>query len=602
MFDPQNPTASWSPAAAPAPGRFTWGMTNQFGLSDSSSAPPPSPTLAPPEPAPAPFSMTSQFGLTDSGGGPAAPTPPPISLEQQQKNNVFNYVNPDTGLSHLDNRLNAWRSSPDFRNQQEFGAAPISSLIAGINSGTRTAPGANPANDPDVTLAGLNSFSSGGYDINRNQFGFQVNRTPTSGNYLDLNDTYVDQYDFNGNYIGSNKFKLDNDFGRKLGKAWDVVVPIIASIFVGAGAAGAFAGAAGAAGGAGGAAGAGVTGLEGAGMMYAGADAAAAASLGGGASVGMAGGTAAGLGGGLGAGLGSGLSLGGSGLGMSASAGSGLSLAAPAGGSLGGGLGLTAPASAFGGIGTTGLAAGTGTLLGSAALQGTTTLADGTILAPAGTSGAGAAAGAGGSSTTSNLSNASKLNSLVKLLGGGGNSSNSSSGSGGSGGFGLGDLLSLIGGGIDANNQGEAADKMLAWLNANQAKMDGFMQPDSPEWNAMWEQMSRKDAAAGRNSQYGPRTADFLARVATAKADNTRQFTTGNSRAYADALNQNAAKYAGLVSALSHGAAGGSGGMDLGSIANLIGSGGSAFWDWLNSDEGFEIPDQTYDIADWWTQ
>lgn len=136
----------------------------------------------------------------------------------------------------------------------------------------------------------------------------------------------------------------------------------------------------------------------------------------------------------------------------------------------------------------------------------------------------------------------------------------------------LGDILNLLGnvgmGLFDANKQGDAAKQMLDWLNNHETKMDNYMKPDSPEWNQMWEAMSRKDAAAGRNSQYGPRTADFLANVAKAKADNTRLFTTGNSRAYADALNQNASKYAGLGGLL--GAGGG-----LGNLLNGLFGGGN---------------------------
>jgi hypothetical protein len=201
----------------------------------------------------------------------------------------------------------------------------------------------------------------------------------------------------------------------------------------------------------------------------------------------------------------------------------------------------------------------------------------------------GGAAGAGGlaSQLGSKAAN-SGLGSILKAaLGGGGNSK----GGGGLGSIGLNDIIGMIGGGVDANRQGNAAKEMLNWLNTNQAKMEGYMKPGSPEYNAAWEAMSRKDAAAGRNSQYGPRTSDFLANVAKEKADNTLRFTTGTSRAYADALNQDASKYAGLSAALgAMGQGGGGGGITLGDIMGLFGggSGGGSitdmipdgFWDW----------------------
>jgi hypothetical protein len=140
----------------------------------------------------------------------------------------------------------------------------------------------------------------------------------------------------------------------------------------------------------------------------------------------------------------------------------------------------------------------------------------------------------------------------MSALGGGGGGGGSSGGSmlGNFGNLGVNDVLGALGGGLDWYNQSQAADKMLNWLNGNQSKMEGFMNPGNPEYNAMWDQMSRSDAAAGRNSQYGPRTSDFLAKVAQAKANNIMNFTTGTSRAYSNALNQNASAPTGFLQAL----------------------------------------------------
>jgi hypothetical protein len=219
---------------------------------------------------------------------------------------------------------------------------------------------------------------------------------------------------------------------------------------------------------------------------------------------------------------------------------------AAAAGSLGGGYmgGLGGVAGGAGGLGAAAAAGGAGAGGGGFSLGG--------LL--------GGSGGGGGLSLGNILKGGQALGGL---LGGGG----------GSGGGGLQDLLSIIGGGVDAQRQGDAAKTMMDWLKTNQGKMEGYMNPNSPEYKAMWEEMSRKDAAAGRNSQYGPRTADFLANVAKAKADNIRSFTTGTSRAYADALNQNAGKYAGLSAGLGRALQGG-GTTNMTSLIGMLTGGG----------------------------
>jgi hypothetical protein len=161
------------------------------------------------------------------------------------------------------------------------------------------------------------------------------------------------------------------------------------------------------------------------------------------------------------------------------------------------------------------------------------------------------------------------------------------------GGIDLNSLIGLIGGGVDAHQQGKASDEMKNWLQTQQGKIDSAYNPGTPEYNALWDEMSRKDAAAGRNSQYGPRSVDLAAKLAGIKTDATTRFTTGTSRAYADALNQGAGRYAGLSGALQRAAAGGGGGggtQNLSSIIQLLqgagGGGGSNqdFWNTVNQD------------------
>lgn len=174
------------------------------------------------------------------------------------------------------------------------------------------------------------------------------------------------------------------------------------------------------------------------------------------------------------------------------------------------------------------------------------------------------------------------------------------------------DMAGIVAGLTDAQRQGNASDEMRRWLEENRMKMESLYNPNSPEYSQLWEQMSRKDAAAGRNSQYGPRSAQFAAEVARNRADNIRNFTTGTSRAYADALNQDAGKYAGLSSALQRAFADGRS-LDLNRIIKLVESGGAsptgmtsdAFWGLVGEegapiDYGAGMPDPTEDdIWNW---
>jgi hypothetical protein len=169
-----------------------------------------------------------------------------------------------------------------------------------------------------------------------------------------------------------------------------------------------------------------------------------------------------------------------------------------------------------------------------------------------------AGVGAGGL-TLSGITGAAKpLMAVASALGlGGGNNGGGSNQGGNTGDFGLDDIASLIGGGVDAQRQGDAARTMREWMDNSMARNESYFSPNSPEYKQLWESMSRKDAAAGRNSQYGPRTADFMAKVAQSRADNNTRMTTGLSRAYSEALNQNASKYGGLSAAIQRALQGG---------------------------------------------
>jgi hypothetical protein len=91
---------------------------------------------------------------------------------------------------------------------------------------------------------------------------------------------------------------------------------------------------------------------------------------------------------------------------------------------------------------------------------------------------------------------------------------------------------------------------MLDYLKGQQAKIDNLYSPGSPEYNYLMDQMSRQDAAAGRNSQYGPRSVDLAAKIAQIKADATARMTGSTMNGYQSAFNQNASAGASLGAGL----------------------------------------------------
>jgi hypothetical protein len=149
---------------------------------------------------------------------------------------------------------------------------------------------------------------------------------------------------------------------------------------------------------------------------------------------------------------------------------------------------------------------------------------------------------------------------------------------GGGSGPDLSSILSLLGGAYGMNQQNQASSQMLDYLKQRQAINDNMYAAGSPEFNHLWDQMSRNDAAAGRNSQYGPRSVDLASKVAQLKMDANTKMTTGIGNLYANAINQGSNSYLnmlpGLMSAFGGGSNGSSGG-GLSSILNMIKNGGS---------------------------
>lgn len=117
-------------------------------------------------------------------------------------------------------------------------------------------------------------------------------------------------------------------------------------------------------------------------------------------------------------------------------------------------------------------------------------------------------------------------------------------------GQGLGGLSMIwpaISGAIDATRQGDASKTMLDWMNKQQAGLSDLFNVGSPFYQNMWQDMSAKDAAAGRNSQYGPRSVELAGKLAPLQAQTTVGMTNALARPYATTVNQNANKYTGLL-------------------------------------------------------
>lgn len=89
----------------------------------------------------------------------------------------------------------------------------------------------------------------------------------------------------------------------------------------------------------------------------------------------------------------------------------------------------------------------------------------------------------------------------------------------------------------------QMAKKQEAMYNSQMNAINNMYAPGSPEWKLMKQEMDRKDAAAGRNSQYGPRATEMAGRIAEAKLRARTGAATGLASTYNSAL-QN--KYSGL--------------------------------------------------------
>lgn len=217
----------------------------------------------------------------------------------------------------------------------------------------------------------------------------------------------------------------------------------------------------------------------------------------------------------------------------------------------------------LGGSGGTAGTAGSTTSLGSLFNNGRTIMGLVSALGAAGGGGGGGGGSSGGGSRPSGGNSGGNsgggsdmdIGAILGALGGGNGGDGGEGGNGGGGGgMNLGGVLGALGplitGAYDNRQQRRASDNMLNYLRERQGMNDRMYQPGTPEHDQMRQEMERRDAAAGRNSQYGVRETDLAARTAGIRMQANTQLTGQIARHMADAENQRASAHSGLSAAL----------------------------------------------------
>lgn len=105
--------------------------------------------------------------------------------------------------------------------------------------------------------------------------------------------------------------------------------------------------------------------------------------------------------------------------------------------------------------------------------------------------------------------------------------------------------VQLASGLYDMYAKNQMANAQMNQMNQMKAQINGMYAPGSPEYNLMKQEMERKDAAAGRNSQYGTRATELAGKLAGLKTNALIQAQTGQNNLFNSSLNN---KYSGLNS------------------------------------------------------
>lgn len=94
-----------------------------------------------------------------------------------------------------------------------------------------------------------------------------------------------------------------------------------------------------------------------------------------------------------------------------------------------------------------------------------------------------------------------------------------------------------IGGSLyDMYAKNQMAKKQNALYEQNRADILNTYAPGSPEYNLLKQEMDRKDAAAGRNSQYGTRANEFAANIAKYRTNALANLGSSQNALYNSAL------------------------------------------------------------------
>lgn len=142
----------------------------------------------------------------------------------------------------------------------------------------------------------------------------------------------------------------------------------------------------------------------------------------------------------------------------------------------------------------------------------------------------------------------------------------------------VGDLGNLIAGMQSRNTQGNVGTGTRQAIDDMYAKINGLYAEGSPELMQMRQAMERKDAAAGRRSQYGPREAELAGNIAKYKADAIQRVGLGSLPKYVESLNTSANRNSGLYSAMNKMLGSTSLGDVINGISNVTSGFGSNAW------------------------
>jgi hypothetical protein len=104
----------------------------------------------------------------------------------------------------------------------------------------------------------------------------------------------------------------------------------------------------------------------------------------------------------------------------------------------------------------------------------------------------------------------------------------------------------LAAGALGARAQAQRGQAQMDRFNQVNGQINNMYAPGSPEYNSLWQEMSRKDAAAGRNSQYGPRSVDLAGKIAGIKGNMLSSTLASQNTMFNSGLNNSTGTLGGM--------------------------------------------------------